>query len=187
MTAPLYTVFTPTFNRAHTLRRVYDSLCRQTFRDFEWLIVDDGSTDRTRGLVETWKSEAPFPIRYVYQHNQGKLVAFNHGVRLAEGQLFLPLDSDDELLPEGLAKLTASWLSCAERDQFCGVTGLCLDQKGGVVGSIFPRSPLDSNALEAIYRFRIKGEKQGFIRTLVLREFPFPEISGVKYIPESIV
>ncbi|MCE2923619.1 MAG: glycosyltransferase family 2 protein, partial [Roseomonas sp.] len=66
---PLFTVFTPSYNRAHTIHRVYESLQQQTFRDFEWLVVDDGSTDNTKSIVEAWKKEAPFPIRYVWQEN----------------------------------------------------------------------------------------------------------------------
>lgn len=82
----MLTVFTPTYNRAATLARVYESLQRQTFRDFEWLIVDDGSEDETAELVERWRSTCSFPIRYLWQPNQGKHVAFNRGVELAQGE-----------------------------------------------------------------------------------------------------
>ena len=189
MSSPLFTVFTPTFNRAHTLGRVYESLVRQTVRDFEWVIVDDGSTDDTRALIEGLRPGAAFPIRYEYQVNQGKNAAFNAGVRLTQGELFVPLDSDDELLPDGLQTLLDAWHRCprAERHNFSGVTGLCVDVKGNIVGDKFPHSPLDSNTLEAIYRFKIRGEKQGFIRTAVLREFPFPAVEGAKYIPETVI
>ena len=83
-----FTVFTPTFNRACTLHRVYESLSAQTYRDFEWLVVDDGSSDDTRKLIDTWERQARFPLRYIYQPNQGKHVAFNRGVREARGELF---------------------------------------------------------------------------------------------------
>src|SRR6476619_6982250 len=85
----LFTVFTPTYNRARTLDRVYTSLKNQTFRDFEWIIVDDGSSDETSNLVQAWQQEAGFPVRYVYQPNLGKHVAFNRGVAEARGELFL--------------------------------------------------------------------------------------------------
>ena len=90
-----FTIFTPTFNRAHTLQRVYTSLAQQTYRDFEWLVMDDGSTDSTSQLIETWKGESNFPIRSYKQENMGKHVAFNRGVEHAEGELLLVLESDD--------------------------------------------------------------------------------------------
>ncbi len=96
----VFTVFTATFNRAHVLHRVYHSLRAQTFRDFEWLVVDDGSTDGTGALVEAWRAEADFPIRYRYQENRGKHVACNRAVAEARGRFFLTLDSDDACVPQ---------------------------------------------------------------------------------------
>lgn len=183
-----FTVFTPTYNRAHTLPRVYESLKRQTFRDFEWLIVDDGSTDNTRELVEGWQRENPFLIRYFWQENAHKKAAFNRGVQEAHGELFLTLDSDDEALPGALRILNQHWRNIpeAERDRFSAVTGLCIDRAGVVVGSRFPVDVLDSNSLAIRYRYRVKGEKWGFQRTDILRRFPFPEdVQGV--VPEGVV
>ncbi len=77
-----FTVFTPTFDRAHTLDRVYRSLCVQTFKEFEWVIVDDGSTDGTDDLVAGWQTENRFPISYEKQPNQGKHIAVNLGAIL---------------------------------------------------------------------------------------------------------
>ena len=89
----LFTVITPTYNRAHTLERVYLSLREQSFQDFEWVIVDDGSTDSTRTMVMAWQQEASFPIHYVWQKNQHKKTAFNRGVRKANGELVVAVDS----------------------------------------------------------------------------------------------
>lgn len=186
--AHCFTVFTPTYNRAHTLDRVYTSLEAQTFRDFEWLIVDDGSTDGTPALVEQWRQQARFPIRYVRQENRGKHIAFNTGVREAHGELFLPLDSDDACVPHALARFREHWdaIPAERREQFSAVTALCKDQHGQLVGSRFPASVVDSNSLEIHYRFHVTGEKWGFHRTDVLREFPFPDL-GATYVPESVV
>lgn len=104
-----FTVFTATYNRAHVLHRVYYSLCHQSFRDFEWLIVDDGSVDNTQALVEEWRNSADFPIRLFYQENQHKKTAFNLGVREARGLFFYVVDSDDELLPDALQVLYHYW------------------------------------------------------------------------------
>lgn len=184
-----FTVFTPTYNRAHTLNRVYTSLAAQTFRDFEWLIVDDGSSDNTNQMVEGWKLKADFPIRYMWQPNQGKHVAFNRGVGEARGELFLTLDSDDACVPEALERFDYHWRSIpAEiRSEFSAVTALCIDRNGNLVGREFSRNIVDSDSLEMRYRYRMTGEKWGFQRTEVLKKFPFPVIENVRFIPESIV
>src|SRR5579872_2682653 len=142
--AYLFTVFTPTYNRASTLPRVYESLKAQTFRGFEWLIVDDGSTDSTREIVEKWQAE--FPIRYIYQRNQGKPAAYNRAVAEARGELFLFIDSDDACLPEALERLKYHWdgIPAGERGKFSAVTALCKDQHDCLCGEKFPCDVLDS-------------------------------------------
>lgn len=184
-----FTVFTPTFNRAHTLHRVFDSLMQQTFNDFEWLIVDDGSTDDTKTQIQKWQAEASFAIRYYYQTNQGKHIAFNKGVQEAKGRFFVPLDSDDACKPKSLAGFLALWndIPEADRDAFSGVCVLCEDQKGNIIGDHFPKPKLDTNSCEVYYKYRVKGEKWGFHRTEILKQFPFPEVQGVKFIPECII
>jgi glycosyltransferase involved in cell wall biosynthesis len=186
---PRFTVFTPTFNRRETLARVRESLVRQTFQGFEWLIVDDGSTDGTQDQVAEWIESSPFPLRYVRQENQGKHVAFNRGVAMAAGELFLTLDSDDECVPEALALLDRYWsaMSRDEQARFASVVGLCIDQYGREVGDRFPTSPLDSDPPELYFRYGVGGEKWGFTRTAVLRRFPFPEDPAVRFVPESLV
>ena len=186
---PFFTVFTPTYNRAHTLGRVYESLKDQTLFDFEWIIVDDGSSDNTRSLVESWIREAsPFPIKYFYQTNRGKHVAINHAVREAHGFFFIILDSDDTCVPEALERFAYHWQAIDEssRDSFCGVTSLCRYQDGRLVGIPFPGDSVASNHLEMIYKFKIKNEMWLCIRTAVMREFPFPE-PDVRYFPEATV
>lgn len=183
-----FTVLTPTYNRAHTLGRVYASLCEQTFRDFEWLVVDDGSTDETRGLVEAWQSEARFPVRYVWQPNQHKKTAFNHGVREARGELIVALDSDDSLDIDALDAMRRVWEGIApdERARYAAVTGLCARPDGGVVGDRYPQDVMDVPSLDMTFRYRVRGEKFGCLSTAVLRDFPFPEdIPG--FVPESLV
>ena len=184
-----FTVFTPTFNRSSTLSRVYESLRSQTFRDFEWLIVDDGSTDSTRGLVEEWQTEAGFPIRYIFQENQGKPAAFNRGVQEAQGELFLTLDSDDGCVPHALERFKYHWESIPpkHKEKFSAVTALCKDQKGSLVGDKFPRDVLDSDSIELYLKYNVKGEKWGFHRTDVLNQFPFPTGGNTKFISEGVV
>lgn len=186
---PQITVCTPTFNRAHTLYRVHDCLEKQTFKDFEWLIVDDGSTDGTEDLVRQWSSQSTFPIRYIYQPNQGKHIAFNRGVRDAAGWLFGQLDSDDSIFPTTLEDAIMHWREIGEVDinRFVGVVGLCVDQNGRIVGSRFPFDITDSDSLEIRYKHKVLGEKWGLLRTEVLRKFPFPDVGDARFVPESIV
>lgn len=184
-----FTVFTPTYNRSHTLPRLYESIRRQTIRDFEWVIVDDGSTDGTDELVQQWQQEwNDFPIRYFWQPNQHKKVAFNRGVREAKGQWFVPIDSDDELLPDTLEQFAKMWatIPSSNTHRYAGVVGLCLDDYGKIVGDRFPEEPFDATSVELWFDYKIDGEKFGCMRTEVLRLFPFPEdISNL--VPENIV
>lgn len=187
--SPLFTVFTPTYNRAHTLPRVWESLRRQTVRNFEWLVIDDGSTDETADLIERWRSEADFAVRYVWQPNGGKHTAFNRGVQEARGELFISLDSDDECFPQAFERFAHHWFSIPddERAGFAAVTSLCSDVNGEIVGERFPYDPTDSDPLELRYRYRVGGEKWGFNRVGVLREHPFPVVPGQPNVPESLV
>jgi glycosyltransferase involved in cell wall biosynthesis len=176
----IFTVFTPSYNRAYSLDRVYESLQAQTFRNFEWLIVDDGSKDNTRELVESWQQVAEFPIRYVYQQNAGKNSASNAGVQLAKGELFLTLDSDDRCMPNALERLYYHWDSIpADRKHlFSAVTALCEDQYGNLQGKRFPQPVFDANPLEMSYRYGFTEELWGFQRTDIMKEFPSPTMPG---------
>ena len=184
-----FTVFTPTFNRAHTLHRVYESLAAQTFRDFEWLIVDDGSTDDTARLVEQWMRSARMTIRYIRQENRGKHVAHNVAVNAARGELFLTLDSDDACLPHALDHLASHWRAIpdSERERYSAVTVLCADTSGQIIGDPFPLDVFDGNLAELSYRHKVRGEKWGFQRTDILREQLFDAEANRGCVPEGLV
>ncbi|CAM5206150.1 Glycosyltransferase involved in cell wall biosynthesis OS=Castellaniella defragrans OX=75697 GN=HNR28_001272 PE=4 SV=1 [Castellaniella defragrans] len=184
----LFSVITPTYNRAHTLGRVYRSLQDQSFQDFEWVVVDDGSTDLTRSLVRGWQEEVSFPIRYVWQPNQHKKTAFNNGVRHARGEWLVAIDSDDELDPNALYHMSRVWegIPPAERGRYVAITGLCARPDGRVVGDMYPQDVMDVSSIDMTFRYHVRGEKFGCLRTDVLSQFPFPEdIPG--FVPESLV
>ena len=170
-----FTVFTPAYNRAYTLPRAYESLRAQTFRDFEWLIVDDGSKDNTRELVESWQAKNEFPIRYIYQQNQGKPAGSNRATQEAQGELLLTLDSDDAALPHALERLKYYWdtIPVDQKHKFSAVSGLCQDQNGNLIGDKFPQDIMDTDTVELTFNYTIDGDKFGFQRTDVLKEFPF--------------
>jgi len=184
-----FTVFTPTFNRGYTLPSVYRSLQAQTFSDFEWLIVDDGSTDNTSDLVSAWQVEAGFPIRYIYQANRGKHVAYNRGVREARGKLFFIIDSDDSCVPETLERFKYHWDSIPEEQKhgFSTVTALCMNENGSVLGKHSPAEVLDIERLDLQIKYRTLAERCGINQTALLRQYPFPEIEGERFISEGVV
>jgi glycosyltransferase involved in cell wall biosynthesis len=185
----VFTIFTPAFNSTNTIERVYESLNDQTYKDFEWLVIDDGSMDGTGELIRYWQENGSIRIRYFFQENQGKHIAFNQAVNLAMGEFFLPLDHDDACVPGALERLFLHWRQIPThlRIGFSGVTCLCQNEKGEVIGNRFPDGVLDSDELEMKHRYRVFGEKWGFHRTSILKEFPFPEIPNVGYVSEGIV
>jgi glycosyltransferase involved in cell wall biosynthesis len=184
-----FTVFTPTYNRAHTLHRAYQSLQTQTCRDFEWLIVDDGSEDGTEALVKQWQREALVPVRYIRQPHAGAHHAHQTCLAEARGELIIKLDSDDGCTPRALERLKHHWLAIpsAARAAYSGVTALCQNERGHLVGDSFPESPLDCSAAELEYCHHVHGEKWGCVRADVLRQFPFPTDVPGNFIPESYI
>ncbi|MBS1808849.1 MAG: glycosyltransferase family 2 protein [Acidobacteria bacterium] len=183
------TVFTPTYNRAHTLHRVYESLVKQTYTLFEWIIVDDGSTDETAAIIDKWKTEADFTIRYFWQENQGKHIAINQGVKEARGELFMIFDSDDACTNDAVERIVYTWesISKLERHYFAGIGTLCVDQYGKEISPRLPSKVFDATWLEVNYRYGVGGEKWGIFRTELLRKNPFPAEIKKQYIPESII
>ena len=186
---PKFTVFTPTYNRSGTLVRVYECLLSQSFKNFEWLIVDDGSTDETNKLISKWSAEGKLDIVHLRQQNWGKHVAFNRGVDRARGELFLPLDSDDICTPVALERFLHHWtdIPMEVRGKFSGVTCHCMDEYGRIIGSTFPSAVEDAWPVQFLSNRRISGEKWGFHRTDVLRKFRFPEIAGERFVPEGLI
>lgn len=184
-----FTVFIPTYNRAYTLPRAFASIERQVDRDLEVVIVDDGSTDDTRALVEDWQRKVPFPVRYHHQPNQGKHVAHNTMLGLAQGEFVVLLDSDDMLLPNALERFRYHWdsIPAEERGRFAGVEGLCRYLGRDICGSPFPRDVLDSNHIEVRIGMGVGGEKRNAIRTDVLRQFPYPVFPGERHIRPSLL
>jgi glycosyltransferase involved in cell wall biosynthesis len=183
------TVFTPTYNRAYTLHLVFNSLLQQSFKDFEWLIVDDGSEDNTEALVTHWMAEADFPIRYIYKKNGGKHTALNEGIRSAKGQWFLVFDSDDACVANAFEVFHNAYNSIPETEKvlFSTITGRCMDEKGQAVGPQYAAEVEDVSDPWQQLVMRSSAERWGINRTSYLQQNLFPEFPGEKFIPESIV
>lgn len=184
-----FTVFIPAFNRAYTLERALESIAAQTFRDFEVVIIDDGSTDDTAPLIQKWQAEAAFPIRYHWQQNQGKHVAHNQAVQLARGYFLVLLDSDDWLHPQALERLNYHWgqIPLTHRKHFAGVEGLCVYSDSSIPVDRFPEDVMDSDYLQKTKKYKIRSEKRNAIRTDVLRRFPYPCFEGERHMKDDLI
>ncbi|MFA1612254.1 glycosyltransferase family 2 protein [Halobellus rubicundus] len=182
------TIFTPTYNRAEKLKRAYRSLREQTYNQFEWLIIDDSSTDETSSLVKQWQEEAEFPIRFHVQEATGKHQAYNIAIRESKGELFVSLDADDELFPNAVERLLELWGEIPDnRDDVVGISCLCADEEGNINGEKFPEDRMFANYFELRYKYKVTGDGIGCNRTSVLRQYPFPTPGNVRYVPESTV
>ncbi|MBI4706721.1 MAG: glycosyltransferase family 2 protein [Candidatus Omnitrophica bacterium] len=187
---PMFTVFTPTYNRLHTLSRVYESLKQQTYQDFEWLIVDDGSSDGTNYMVGQWQKEGLFTIRYFYQKNKGKHTAYNLAIEHALGELFVTLDSDDAFfLKDSLRIVYDDWIVClnTQPNKLAGLLYLSCFANGKIIGTKFPRDVIDGRIFDINDRFRVSGDKITFILTSIAVQYPFPVFPDELFCPEGLV
>lgn len=178
----LLTVFTPTYNRAHTLPEAYCSLKAQTSKNFLWLIVDDGSTDRTAALVSAWmQAEKAFAIRYLYRPNGGMHAAHNTAYAHIETELNLCLDSDDRLAKDAVEQIEKRWVQIKSKN-YAGLIGLDDDGNGKLIGTGFPPD-LTETTLSGYYAGGGKGDKKLVYRTDIIRKYPpYPEFSNEKYV-----
>lgn len=182
----MITIFTPTYNRAVTICRTYNSLVTQTNKDFEWLIVDDGSTDGTENLVRRWIVESDFPIRYIVQPNGGKYRAYNYGLKHANGEFFICLDSDD-WLPTNAVELILSYADkLRANESLAGIIALKMFQDGKVLGLPY-KKPGFSRSLYDLELSGEGGERSLIFKTPVAQMFPFPEETAEKFVGESII
>lgn len=180
------TVFTPTYNRGHLLVDAYKSLLAQTVKDFLWLIIDDGSTDDTKSIVESFQKEGCINIKYVYQENHGQYWAHNTALKNAEGELLAFLDSDDVYTPNAIERILFYYNQIKEDDDFAGVAGLKADKSGKVVGGKVDYDVLDCSILDYRYRYHYKGDKLECFKLKDARLYPFPEFNG-KYAPNALI
>ena len=184
------TVFTPTYNRANSIDRVFSSLKKQSYKNFEWIVIDDGSTDNTKQVVEQYIKDGELDIRYIFHENHGKHYAINEAVEMAKGDLFLIADSDDEFLDNSLEVFVDEWskIPKEKRKRYKGITCRCVDTNGNMIGNKpIPQPYIDMSELDFKYKYGYKGELWGIIRTDIMKEFPFPILEGLRFYPESIV
>lgn len=183
----MVTVFTPTYNRAYILPQLYQSLCKQSCSDFEWLIVDDGSNDNTRQLVSQWIDQGVINIRYYRQQNGGKHRAINKGIELAKGFWFVIVDSDDHLTSDAVEWIRNTGEQIRNDAAFCGLSAIRISPDGNKIGGGDDFGSIDANAIDIRLKHNIKGDMAEVFKTDVLRQFKFPEFDGEKFCPEALV
>ncbi len=178
---PTLTIFTPTYNRAYCLHLGYEALCRQTCKDFLWLIIDDGSTDNTRQLVEGWIKEAKVDIIYHYQENQGMHGAHNTAYNLINTELNTCIDSDDYMPDDAVEKIVSFWKDNGS-NQYAGIIGLDVTFDDKVIGTKLP-DDRKSIKINDFYSKGGKGDKKLVYRTEVIKQYPkYPVFEGEKYL-----
>ena len=180
----MITIFTPTYNRAYVLPKLYHSLCEQTSTDFEWVIVDDGSTDNTITIVQSWIKENKIRIRYFYQENSGKPAAHNRGVKEAMGDLFTCVDSDDYLTNLAVETIIETW-NKHQNDTIIGVLAFRKRTDNTPI-TMLKNNRVQSTTLRNAYKlYGLSGDTMLIYKTDVIRKFEFPCINGEKFIPEG--
>ena len=176
------TVFTPAYNRAHTLARTYASLLRQDCKDFVWLIVDDGSSDNTAELVQSWQQkDNGFEIRYLYKENGGMHTAHNMAYEVIDTELNVCIDSDDCLADGAVKKILDKWRAVKDLG-YAGIIGLDADLEGKLIGKGFPDG-LTETTLSGYYAAGGSGDKKLVYRTDIIKKYPpYPVFEGEKYV-----
>lgn len=178
---PTLTIFTPTYNRAYTLHLCYESLKRQTYKDFVWLIIDDGSTDDTKELVAGWIREKTIQIKYYYQQNQGMHGAHNTAYQLIETELNVCIDSDDYMPDDAVEKIINMWNSSGS-NKVSGIIGLDSYTDGKIIGSELPSGLKTSTLFDLYEKHGVSGDKKLVYRTELTKMFPYPVYENENYV-----
>ena len=181
------TVFTPTYNRGYLLERLYQSLKKQTITDFEWIIVDDGSTDDTEKIVAKWLNDkSNFPIYYYKKENGGKHTAINYGIKHAKGKMFFIVDSDDYLTSNAIEDIFECEKTIADLEKFAGISCCKYYENDALIGTFPNKKYIDATNLER-KKYNLNGDKAEVYYTKVLKKYKFPEYKGEKFLSECIV
>jgi glycosyltransferase involved in cell wall biosynthesis len=183
----LITIFTPAYNRGYLLQRLYESLCNQQLQNFEWVIVDDGSSDDTELVVNSFIVENKIKITYHKQTNSGKHIAINKGAEIAKGELFFIVDSDDYLTGNATKIIAEKYQSIANDKSYAGLSGRKGYSETEYIGSQVKHKDIHSNALDFRYIYKIEGDMAEVIRTEVIRKYPFPVIPNEKFCTEGLL
>ena len=185
----MITVFTPTYNRKNELINLYNSLLEQNYHDFEWLVVDDGSTDETQKYLKQIKKEKKININYIYKENGGKQSAYNKGLDYAKGEIFLCIDSDDILKKNILYTIAKDFEKVKKNKKIGGIAYIqgYINDKNKIIGTTFPNDNQEINYFDIYHKQKVRGDKLIILKTSVAKEYYFPLIEGEKFVPEALI
>lgn len=181
------TILTPSYNRGHCLPRLYESLKKQTNRQFKWLLVDDGSEDDTEGLVKGWQKEAQMELCYLKKENGGKHTALNLGIAAINTELTFIVDSDDWLPECAVETILQYHERFKETKGICGYSFLRFYPDGTVNEAFFPENEKVDTYVNTRINGNIGGDKAEVFFTEILKKYPFPVFGGEKFLPEDLV
>lgn len=181
----MISIITPTYNRSNLLPRLYNALLRQTSKSFEWIIIDDGSTDNTKYLVEKWIEENKLKITYTYQKNRGKYIAHNSGVKKASGDLCFCIDSDDFPTDTCIEDILKVWKK--NNNEYAGIIALKSYTNERIIGTELPSNIQATSLYELTEKYKCHGDKTLVYKTDILKKNLFPEFEDVKFVTEAVV
>lgn len=177
----MLTIFTPTYNRAYCLKNCYESLLCQTSNDFVWLIIDDGSTDNTREIVNSWIKENKIEIRYYWQENQGMHGAHNTAYEFIDTELNVCIDSDDHMPNHAVEKIVSFWKEFGN-DKVSGMIGLDSYNDDKIIGTKLPSNLTTSTLFDLYYKHDVTGDKKLVYRSDLTRKYPYPIFQNERYV-----
>lgn len=186
MNKPFLSIITPTLNRAYILSQCYESLCKQTSKNFEWIIVDDGSQDDTENLAYIWKKKNKINIQYIKQANGGKHRAHNMGVNNSKGELIVCVDSDDALIESAVQRVEEVWKEVKDK-AVAGILALRGDFSRKPICSEIPKGINVCTTYDLAHKYNFKGDTMLIYRSEILKKYQFPEFNGEKFIPECSI
>lgn len=183
----MITIFTPTYNRKKELYDLYDSLVNQSYKDFEWLVIDDGSNDDTNVEIKKWINEGRININYIYKDNGGKMSAVNMAHKLAKGEIFITVDSDDILVNDILKTVVEDFETIKNDQSIAGIVYQCAykNKSQEVIAINLPRNGTICTYNELHTKYNVRGDKCTAWKTNVLRNYQFPMFEGEKFVPDD--
>ena len=194
-TKPFITIFTPTYNRGYVINKLYDSLLKQTIKDFEWIVIDDGSKDNTKELMEEIKNEGLIQLNYINKENEGKYKAINEALELAQGELFMIVDSDDYLTDDAIFQIREYYQQIRGKENFIGVVGLRGNNNMEIYTGYYYENLeknkyynleyIDADYIDYRYKYKISGDRAEVCITEKLKKYKFPEITDEKFMSEG--